>query len=235
MEEQKTCCGEKTEKKTTGFWSGLMYGLIPHTGCIAFIVFTILGVTTATAFFRPLLMNRWFFHFLIGLSFVFATISAVIYLRKHEMLSLEGIKQKKKYLSILYGTSIGINLVLFLFIFPIAANITTASPTGAAVADSLSDITLKVDIPCPGHAPLISEELKTINGVQSIKFRFPDYFDVSYDPVITNNQKILKLEVFNTYSAQLIGEDQVQQQVQAPMGCGRCGGCSGACGGTCGG
>ena len=55
-DKMKDCC-----KKPNGFLSGLFYGLIPHAGCIAFILFTILGVSTATAFFRPLLMSRYFF------------------------------------------------------------------------------------------------------------------------------------------------------------------------------
>ena len=179
MEEKPDCC-QSTKKENKGILSGLIYGLIPHTGCIAFILFTILGVTTATTFFKPLLLNAYFFYILIGLSFVFATISAAIYLRKHRLFHLDGLKRKWKYLSMLYGTTIGINLLLFMVIFPIAANMTIASPTGAFAGD-LSEITLKVDIPCPGHAPLISEELKTISGVKLIKFRFPNYFDVSYE------------------------------------------------------
>ena len=93
-EQEKSCCGGAPKKEGKGFVSGLVYGLIPHTGCIAFILFTILGVTTASAIFKPLLMNRYFFHGLIALSFFFATISAAIYLKKKEMLSMEGIRKK---------------------------------------------------------------------------------------------------------------------------------------------
>ena len=77
MDDQKQddcCCGPKKEGK--GIMQGVVYGLIPHTGCIAFILFTVLGVSAATAFFKPLLMNRYFFYFLMLLSFVFASISA---------------------------------------------------------------------------------------------------------------------------------------------------------------
>ena len=233
--KKPSCCDVKPRKESKGFWSGLIYGLVPHTGCIAFIIFTIFGVTAATAFFRPLLLSRYFFYGLILLSFVFATISAVIYLKRCNLLSLEGIKRKKGYLSILYGTSIGINLLLFMVIFPIAANMTSASPTGAVVAGS-SDITLKVDIPCPGHAPLITEDLRKINGVSSVKFRFPNYFDVTYDSGTTNQNEIMGLEVFDIYPAKKISGEEVQKtQAQAPTGCSSCGGCSGACGGTCGG
>ena len=96
-EEPKSCC-QPTKKQPKGFWSGLIYGLIPHTGCIAFIIFTILGVTTATALFKPLLLSPYFFYILIALSFIFATISALIYLKKCALLSLRGIKTKWKYL-----------------------------------------------------------------------------------------------------------------------------------------
>ena len=229
--EQPSCCSSN-KKESKGFLSGLVYGLIPHTGCIAFIIFSILGVTTATALFKPLLMSRYLFYGLIMISFLFATISAIIYLKKMNMFSREGIKKKWRYLSVLYGLSIGINLLLFLIIFPIAANIASASPTGAAAAD-LSQITLKVDIPCPGHAPLISGELQTIEGVQGVRFRFPDYFDVSYDSK-TSKEEILSLGVFNTYLAEasFSGAEEIREEVQ-PRGCSSCGSCSGACGGAC--
>jgi hypothetical protein len=238
-QETTSCCStqeiQNTSDRPKGFWSGLMYGLIPHTGCIAFIIFTILGVSTATAFFKPLLMSRYFFHGLIALSFVFATISAIIYLKKANLLSLEGMKRKWKYLSVLYGTSIGINLILFLLIFPMAANLTSGSPTGAVSGTNIAEITLKVDIPCPGHAPLISEELKTINGVNLVKFKFPNYFDVKYDSSITSQKEIFSLEVFEEYPAKLISGDSEIQNTPPPTGCSSCGSCSGACGGSCGG
>ena len=79
--EKPSCCSSN-KKESKGFWSGLFYGLVPHTGCIAFIIFSILGVTTATALFKPLLMSRYFFYGLIIMSFLFATISAMIYLKK---------------------------------------------------------------------------------------------------------------------------------------------------------
>lgn len=237
-EEKKPSCCKANKKESKGFWSGFWYGLLPHTGCIAFIIFTILGVTTLTAFFRPLLMSRYFFYGLIVLSFLFATISAAIYLKRCSLLSLKGIKQKWKYLSVLYGTSIGVNLFLFLIIFPLAANMTTAAPTGALVSGSLSKMTLEVDIPCPGHAPLISGELKTIKGVQSVTFRFPNYFDVDYSPEETSQKEILSLSVFNEYPAAKISGDTETQQIKtdlpAASGCSRCSTCSGACGGACG-
>lgn len=233
-DNKEDCCQKGQRKESKGFLSGIFYGLIPHTGCIAFIVFTVLGVTTATAFLKPLLLSPFFFYLLIGLSFVFATISAVIYLKKGDLLSLDGIKKKRGYLSVLYGSSIGINLLLFMVIFPIVANMTSGTPTSSFSSVGLSEITLKVDIPCPGHAPLINDELKGIEGVKSVKFRFPNYFDVNYDPAKTSQKEILSLKVFDAYPAtKITGDIDIEKENNIPSGCSKCGGCSGACGGLC--
>ena len=167
----------------------------------------------ATAIFRPFLLNPYFFHILIAISFVFATISAVIYLKKNTILSFRGIKRKWKYLLTLYGTTIGINLLLFMVIFPIAANLNSGAGLGATIIDTFGSnrefqlsesralTTLQVAIPCPGHASLIIGELKKISGVENVKFRFPNLFDVGYNFQKTTQGEILSLEVFNTYKA----------------------------------
>ncbi len=251
-ENEMSCCkkNESNEDKKKTLIQGLIYGTIPHVGCIMFIIGSILGVTVLMQFFKPLLMNRYFFHFLIALSLLFATFSSWLYLRKNSLLSLNGMKKKWKYLTIMYGSTIGINLVLFMLIFPMLANVSIASPTGSVVSnvggvDELGSVKLKVDIPCPGHAPLISEELKTIDGVRSIKFSFPNNFDVEYDTSATSLFQIKSLDVFKTYVIEEVnGEIFVVdnddnnninnvQQTPKPRGCSRCSSCSGACGGTC--
>lgn len=202
---QKSCCqkeGEEREKK--GFFSGLLYGILPHTFCIAFIIFSIIGVTTATMFFKKLLLNPYFFYILVGLSFVFATISAIIYLKRNGILSFQGIKRKWKYLLVLYGTTIFVNLLLFMVIFPYVANLNSPKSAALIEAVSLSSITLEVDIPCSGHAPLIIDELLSLKDVQDVKFRFPNLFDLKYNPLETTKEQILSLEVFNTYKATII-------------------------------
>ena len=248
---QKSCC-QTTAKESKGIGSGLVYGLIPHVGCIAFIVFTILGVTTATALFKPLLLNPYFFYILIGLSLVFATISALVYLSKHGIvgfqntengrilnLSLSGIKGKWKYLSTLYGTTVFTNLLLFMVVFPLAANLNTASVTAVSpqvpVAEGRS-IRLQVNIPCSGHAPLITDELKKISGVTNVRFDFPNFFEVNYDPAKTTKQQILSLDVFNTYKATVVSENsqqpsQTSSQTVSQYGCGASCGTSCGCGG----
>lgn len=221
----------KENKKRKGILSGLIYGLIPHIGCIGFIIFSILGVTTATAVFRPLLLNRYFFHILILISFVFATISALIYLKKNGILSFPGIKRKKGYLLTLYGTTIGVNLILFMLIFPIMANVGAGTSFTAAISSTFFDqeniqtrdgenlLSIKVDIPCPGHASLITGEIRTISGVETVKFKFPNSFDVSYDPEKTSKEQIISLDIFNTYRATIINEQRenvVEQTINNP-------------------
>tara|TARA_Y100000310_G_scaffold122852_1_gene121575 strand:+ start:5395 stop:6165 length:771 start_codon:yes stop_codon:yes gene_type:complete len=240
-EELPDCCKPNTdndkESKKKGIIQGIIYGTIPHIGCIMFIIGAVLGATILMQFFRPLLMNRYIFHYLIGISFIFATISSFLYLRKHKRLSWQGIKSKKAYLSIMYGSTIGINLILFLFIFPLIANV-TSSVSAVEISDS-SLLEISVDIPCPGHAPLITSELKTINGVKGSEYSFPNDFEVYYDSSITSEQEILSLEVFEEYSATIIGEEQIKQTTTktSSSSAGTCGGgCGGAgsCGGSCG-
>jgi len=190
---------------------GIIYGLVPHIGCIAFIIGSVLGVTVLTQLFKPLLMSPYFFHMLVLLSLFFATMSSAIYLRKNGISSFAGVKRKWKYLSTMYGSTIGVNLLLFLVVFPLLANVSLSSPsqTGsfAAVASggtgggNLNSIKLKVDIPCSGHATLISGELKSIAGVTGVQFSLPNIFDVTYDSTKTSKEEILSLEVFKTYKA----------------------------------
>lgn len=205
-----------TNEKKKGIWQGVAYGLIPHIGCIVFIIGSVLGVTVLMQFFKPLLMNRYFFYILILISLGFATLSSVLYLRKNGILSFAGMKRKWKYLSIMYGSTIGINLLLFLLIFPLLANVSIASNqvTGAITSTDQNFLKLQVDIPCSGHAPLISGELKSINGVLDVQFSFPNNFDIKYDPVKTSKQQILSLEVFKTYPATVLEESNSKQETQ---------------------
>ena len=207
-EKRQDCCSPHTKKETNHVLTGAIYGLLPHTGCIAFIIASVLGVTAATAFFKPLLINPYFFYILIGLSFLFASVSIFVYLKQNSILSWHGMQKKWKYISTMYGTTIGVNLLLFMVIFPYAANIPAANAaplTGTMIStDYLSSLKLQVDIPCPGHAPLISGELKKIDGVSSVEFEFPNYFKVSYDLSITSPEQIIKADIFNEFKAKII-------------------------------
>lgn len=209
----------KQIKKESGLKLGIAYGLIPHISCILFIIFSILGLTFITSILRPLLLNEHFFSLLIGLSVIFATISAYLYLKKNSELSYIGIKNKKGYLVTLFGTTIGVNLLLFMLVMPVLANVGSGvkiqdatlavlgQGRGLVATESYVVTKLKVDIPCPGHAGLIINELEAISGVKSVQFRYhlPNhFFDVLYNPTITSTTQILSLEVFETYQAEII-------------------------------
>ena len=223
------CDRKVSANKNRGLIQGIKYGLVPHIGCIAFIFASIFGVTAATQLFKPLMMNPYFFYILVALSFGFSTISALVYLKNQGFIEFNRkgsdlgfsvapgtLRRKWKYLTTMYGTSIGVNLLLFLVIFPLLANVTMAS-TGLA-ANNLSDLRLQVDIPCSGHATLISGDIKEIAGIASIQFSLPNIFDVKYDPSVTSKQQILSLEVFKTYKATVLSESTgLTNQANVPV------------------
>jgi copper chaperone CopZ len=197
----KECC----KKEKSGIKEGILYGLVPHIGCIAFIVFTILGVTVAAAFFKPLLTSRYLFYGLIALSLLFATLSALFYLKRNSSLSIEGIRSKKNYLLTLYGTTLAVNLLFFFVIFPAVANI---SLSGKAISEtnsnlSYSSLILNVNIPCSGHAPLIISELNKVNGIKDVTYENGN-FKVIYDSSIISKEKILNAEIFKEFPANII-------------------------------
>jgi copper chaperone CopZ len=242
--------GPEPEGSKMTLAQGVTYALVPHIGCIAFIIGSVLGATLLMEFFKPLLMNRWFFHILVAISIGFATVSSAFYLRKNGLLSVAGAQRKWQYLSTMYGSTIGINLLLFLVIFSMVANVSSVSATGAIVGVDMSAgdsiIKMAVDIPCPGHAPLISEELKTIEGIVGVKYSFPNIFDVAYDSSMTSKAEMLSLAVFNEYPATILEESSEQESIEQfselPQSAGRsccgsptCGGGSGGGGCGCGG
>ena len=203
------------------------YGLIPHIGCIGFIVASILGVTFAAELFRPLLLNPLFFYGLIVLSLIFATISSVIYLKNNDLLSIQGIKKKTNYLLVMYGTTIGVSLLFLFVIFPMLVtslpvldstqttqNLATGTSSGTN-SDLLTTSTttplstnqkfnLEVQIPCAGHSPLIVSELKKLNGVTSAKMNTWNTFTVTFDTTKTTKEQILNAEIFSSYPAKII-------------------------------
>lgn len=192
--------GYKTDIKDNSVKKGILLGIIPHIGCIFFIIASILGSTVLINFFKPFLMNANIFYILIIISLFFATLASVIYLKQNSLLSLKGIKKKKAYLLTMYGLTIGINIFLFLFIFPLFANVSALPTTGNM--DSLETFSISVNIPCSGHAPLITEELKTIDGLYEVKFSLFNNFLITYDSSKTNKDEILALDIFKTYKAQ---------------------------------
>jgi tetrahydromethanopterin S-methyltransferase subunit G len=191
---KQNCC---KNSKENGLKKGILYGLLPHSVCIGFILASVLGSTLFMGFFKKLLILPYFFQLLIGLSLVFATISALIYLKNCGQLNPTGIKSRGRYLGVLYGTTLIINLFFFFVVFPIVSNIslTKAVPTQLA---------LKVNIPCPGHAPLITDELKKVKGVDSVRFQFPDVFEIGFEKDAVSREQILNLDIFKSFKAKVI-------------------------------
>jgi hypothetical protein len=211
MEQKNECC---ETKKDSGLGKGILYGLIPHTGCIAFMLFSIIGATAASSFVRPLLADSRFFYALILLSFAMATLSAMLYLNKRNALSAEGIKGNLKYLSAMYGSTIGVNLLFLFVLFPaLVSAVPVQQPPGGAcdisgigsncssTGTALASVLLKVDIPCSGHAPLIEDEALKVNGVTGVSFQPPNLFNITYDPSKTSKGAIMSIGVFKTYPA----------------------------------
>jgi copper chaperone CopZ len=204
---------------------GIIYGLVPHIGCIGFVVASILGVTFAAELFRPLLQNALFFYLLIALSLFFATISSYIYLQKNDLLSWKGIRKKTNYLLVMYGTTIGVSLLFLFVIFPLLVSVSygpqekvnpvqvasgviddnnsRSALTPQSQAGSIKSITLQVQIPCAGHSPLIVSELKKLVGVESVSVSAWDTFVVSFDSTKTSVDSILGARIFKDYPAKL--------------------------------
>ena len=97
------------------------------------------------------------------------------------------------------------NVLFFFLIFPILVSSLSKTnlPTTGLAIESTSNIVLEVDIPCPGHAPLIIDELKKVDGILSVTFDFPNIFSVTFDSKIVSKEKILSQEVFSSFKARL--------------------------------
>ena len=194
------CCNNNKKKDGKGVGRGILYGLIPHLGCLGFIAFSILGVTVGVTVFRSILITPFLIHALIGLSLVFATFSLVLYLKKNNKLSFSGLLDEKSYATTLYGTTLIVNLLFFLVIFPAVAEFDSEFDLSKLSA-STSRETLQVDIPCEGHSFLINNELNDLEGVEGVEFSGPNYFEVFYDNENVDIEKITSLDIFEKYEA----------------------------------
>lgn len=144
MEKENYCCKKDGRN---GLLKGLMLGVLPHSFCIGFIVFSAIGATFFASIFKKLLISTHFFHILIALSLIIATISALGYLRINRCLCLVGIRKKWKYISTLYLATIIANLLMFFVIFPLLSNL--GSNKAMANNENLIVFSMKVNIPCP--------------------------------------------------------------------------------------
>lgn len=196
MTDGQDCCRPDSDRKH-GWIRGALFGLLPHSFCLAFIAFSVLGATGAAVFARQFLLLPHFFLWLMLASGLAATVSAAVYLKKTQNLCWRGLKRKKGYLVSMYAATAATNVLFMFVLFPAAANMQTAK--ASSVAANLETITLTVDIPCSGHAPLIIDEIKTDPGVSSVAFSLPSTFTVSYDAAVTSPERIRSLDVFQTF------------------------------------
>ncbi len=217
MPENRSCCRPVPEARGKGFLAGLAYGVLPHTFCILFIALSIIGATAATSLVKRVLYLPYLLPLLVGASLLFATLSALLYLHRNGMLSVAGMIARWRYLSILYGTTIAVNLLMFAVVLPAAARVdvraagpsasgyleqSTRDPAVLAEATAPTDtVRLGVAIPCPGHAPLIVSEVESLDGVLAVRYIGGSDFVVRYDPAKLRVDDILALEVFRAFRA----------------------------------
>jgi len=192
MKKSDICKRKGDESK--GLLAGIVAGIIPHIGCIAFIVFTLLGITFLSSLFKQFLILKWAFPLMILLSFLLAGISSFFYLKRNCCVN------KTKYLSILFSSVILINFLLYFVIFPATANLSGSS---VGDGDNTKLITLQVNIPCSGHAPLIIDELKKLEEVKSVSYRTPNYFDVECDSSL-DEEKLLSMDIFKEFPCKIV-------------------------------
>ena len=193
MKNKKQCaeeCKVESKKSSNGLKTGIVAALVPHIGCILFLVFTLLGISAGAVFFQKFLLMQWAFPALIGFSFLLAGISSYFYLRRNCCVN------KTRYLTILFGSVIAINALLFFVVFPWAANVSAHDVAGT---NNLQTMKLQVAIPCSGHASLIISALNKA-GANAI-FSLPNYFDVSYDSSKISKSDIINLEIFKEFKA----------------------------------
>ncbi len=199
---EKICCTTKDNRPQKGFMAGIIYGILPHSFCIAFLLFSIIGSVTATAYLKKFLMIPNLFPILVVLSLALATLSSLIYLKRAKCLCVSGIKARWKYISILYSSTVLVNLLIFLVLFPLVANLN--QKPSMVLGNQSAKISLNVKIPCSGHAPLIIDELKKDSAVQSVNYSLPNDFQIQYDPEKTSPEKITSIEIFKTYPATIL-------------------------------
>jgi len=201
MDTNKKCCLEPKPGVKNGLISGIIYGLIPHSFCLAFALFSMIGAITASVFLKKVLLVPNIFLYLILTSIILASLSVYFYLRKTDCLCKSGIKGSWRYITIIYSTTIVINLLFFYSIIPALANVRNSKEINNNIV--LKELSLKIEIPCTGHSFLIIEEIKKINGILDVKFISPDTFNVKYDSEKTSPENISSLEIFKTFKVKI--------------------------------
>ena len=187
------CC----KPKSRGIKAGLILGIIPHSGCIAIILFALLGVTAANTFFIKFLSYKYYIPSLFVTSFFIASVAAFFYTRRFPD---RRIKSHWKYLAVLYSSIIIINLLMIYIIFPYATNL---SSSGNVISnlENTKILKLSFEIPCLGHAPLVISELQKVNGITSVKYLSEKSFEILYNPEEINKEQILEQDICKEFGA----------------------------------
>lgn len=183
---------------------GLISGILPHSFCILLIALSALGAAIPFAVAGKALFTPYLLPLLIIISVAATVVSSAIYLKRLGMLNAAGIKSKWKYLTLMFSVTAAVNILMFFVIFPAAANMGAKAGGG-----ELSKADIRVEIPCSGHAFLVSSALKKSDGVRSVSFKMPDRFEVEYDPKITSLGQIAAADVFQYFP---IKTNELKQQ-----------------------
>lgn len=190
MEKQN--CGQNGNEIKSGLINGIISALIPHAGCIFFILITLFGISAGSVFLKKFILISWSFPVLFFLSFLLASISSFFYFKRN------CCDNKTRYISILLGSVLFVNGLLFYIVFPWIANVNGRAPENINI--KLSEMKLKVQIPCSGHASLIVDELKNI-GVTEVVYSDPDEFDVKYDESKISKSEIIGVSILKEFKA----------------------------------
>ncbi|MFH0857766.1 MAG: hypothetical protein V1848_03400 [Candidatus Magasanikbacteria bacterium] len=81
-------------------------------------------------------------------------------------------------------------------VFPLMANYSTDYAYGIQEQNTMK---VQLDIPCTGHAPFITNELKKVDGITQVRFQIPSTFTLSYDSHIITEEEIKKLPIFQEF------------------------------------
>lgn len=184
--------GGKGNEIKSGLKSGIISSVIPHLGCIVFIVMTLLGVSVGSVFLKKLILNSWSFPILVFISFFIAGISTFFYLKSN------CCKNKIKYVATLLISVLVVNALVFYVVFPWAANLNGRMSGNSSVV--LAEMDLKVEIPCSGHASLIIDELKK-GGASEVVYNTPDEFRVRYDGSKVTKENLISLAILKEFKA----------------------------------
>lgn len=205
IQKQKICCNKN--KNSQGLGAGLLWGIFPHSFCLMAIFFSTIGAITLNTFFKKILLINHFFEFLISISLLLATLTCVIYLKKNQCFCRSKIKSKWRYILTVYSTTILTNLLFFFIVLPILVNAQNSqNPKILNTETNLSQLSLEIQLPCTGHATLISDEIKQNFQIENITFNEPNVFSIIYDPTKTSPDKILESKIFQTYPAKIISK-----------------------------